>query len=67
MIEAVNMPNTKGTTMQIPRILAPLSPAYRLAQRKREYERYLRAQGFSRSEALKAVRERFNDHEKPRR
>lgn len=45
--------------MTLPRILKPALPAYRLAQRKREYERFLRAQGWSRKEAEAAVAKKF--------
>lgn len=47
--------------MKMPTLLKPLSPAYRLAQQKREFERYLRAQGWGRKEALKAVSVKYKD------
>jgi hypothetical protein len=47
--------------MGIPGILKPLLPAYRLAQRKREYERFLRGQGWSRKEAQAAAAQKFGD------
>lgn len=46
--------------MKLPKPLLPLMPGYRLAQEKREFEKFLRAQGWSRKEALKAVYEKFD-------
>jgi hypothetical protein len=36
-----------------------LLPGYRLAQQKREFEKYLRSQGWSKKEALAAVARKF--------
>lgn len=47
--------------MQLPKAIKPLLPGYRLAQRKREYERFLRAQGWSRKEAQAAAAQKFGD------
>jgi hypothetical protein len=47
----------------LPKLLKPLLPTYRLAQRKREYERFLRAQGWSRKEALAAAARKFGDRQ----
>lgn len=43
----------------LPRALKPLAPSYRLAQRKREFEQYLRSQGWSKKEAQAAVAKKF--------
>lgn len=43
----------------LPNFLKPLSLAYRLAKQKREFESYLRAQGWTKRDALKAVAEKF--------
>lgn len=47
--------------MKMQTLLKALAPGYRLAQQKREFERYLRAQGWGRKEALKAVSEKYKD------
>jgi len=45
--------------MTLPKVLRHLSPAYRLAQKKRELEKSLRAQGWSRQDARHEVAKRF--------
>lgn len=47
--------------MQLPNLLKRMTPGYRRALKKREFERYLRAQGWPKKEALKAVAEKFGD------
>jgi len=40
-------------------LIKRLLPGYRLAKKKREYERYLRAQGWTKKDALIAVAKKF--------
>ena len=47
--------------MKMPTLLKPLAPGYRLAQQKREFEKYLRAQGWTRQEAKQAVALKYKE------
>lgn len=45
--------------IHLPKVLKPLLPEYRLAQEKREFERYLRSQGWSKKQAAIAAADKF--------
>jgi hypothetical protein len=45
--------------MNIPRLLRLLSPSYRLAKQKREFESFLRAQGWGKREARQASFDKY--------
>jgi hypothetical protein len=45
--------------MNIPRLLKRFLPSYRLAQEKREFEAFLRAQGWDKREARQASFDKY--------